>query len=89
MATRSEALVVPARTQGSSIAAERPQSGPKAPRQSPESTDTGVKMDQDPAKSESKSDSGFTMEGIVNNTQPVTVSAAAAQQLLQPRPGHA
>lgn len=44
-------------------------------RQSPVSTDTSVKMDQDaPAKSESNTNSG----GVVNNTQPLTVSHASS-----------
>lgn len=48
-----------------------------AARRSPDSTDTGVKMDQGPAKSDSRSDSG-TGGGLVNNTQPMTVRGTAA-----------
>eukprot|EP00878_Enallax_costatus_P041488 GHUV01048280.1.p1 GENE.GHUV01048280.1~~GHUV01048280.1.p1 ORF type:complete len:726 (+),score=243.32 GHUV01048280.1:273-2450(+) len=52
--------------------------GESKKQRSPESTDTGVKMDQDPATS----DSAHTSEGVVNNTQPLTEQEA--EQLLAP-----
>jgi len=48
----------------------------QAARSSPESTDTDLKMDQGPAKSETKSDS-TTGAGLVSNTALLTVSAKA------------
>lgn len=55
---------------GSSLAAVDSKVEP-ASRQSPISTDTDVKMDQN---APTKSDSVTTSGGVVNNTQPLTVS---------------
>lgn len=56
---------------GLSLAAAVSSKAEPASRQSPISTDTDVKMDQN---APTKSDSATTSGGVVNNTQPLTVS---------------
>jgi hypothetical protein len=62
---------------GPSLKAAKGSKAEPASRQSPISTDTDVKMDQNaPTKSDSATNSG----GVVNNTQPLTVSGPSSPQ---------